>query len=262
MMRLITWLLMQGVMQAVMLAVILVLRPVMAIEQNHLTDLQRQLPAEELLQLSAQQENFLVLQRDTLTSYTKGTAILIPDSSEHPASPKHIDHLRQQLPLHGWHTLALIPPQLNTPLVDQNQTDYHQQMLSRLQAVQQQALKQPGSIIIIAQGNSAAVVNRLLADGQLAEPVAFVMLGAYLSDPQLNRRIADALAQQQVATLELAHQFDNPRVAQQLLRRQQLANKALKAVYRQRQLSGSAYHADVQVWVLKEIVGWLGSMGL
>lgn len=248
--------------QAVVLAAVLLMLPAMANEQNNLMDLQRQLPAEELLQLSAQQENFWVLQRDTLTSYTKGTAILLPDTSEHPASPKHIDHLRQQLPLHGWHTLALMPPELSTPLVDQNQTDYHQRLLSRLQAVQQQALKQPGSIIIIAQGNSAAVVNRLLADGELAEPVAFVMLGAYLSDPQLNRSIAEALAQQQVATLELAHQFDNPRVAQQLLRRQQLANKALKAVYRQRQLTGSAYHVDTQEWVQKEIVGWLSSIGL
>jgi hypothetical protein len=257
-MRLMTW----SFKQAIMLAAVLLILPAMANEQNHLADLQRQLPDDELLQLNTQQETFLVLQRDTLTSYTKGTAILISDTSEHAASPKHIDHLRQQLPLHGWYTLALMPPELSTPLVDQNQTDYHQRVLRRLKAVQQQALKQPGSIIIIAQGNSAAVINRLLADGELTEPVAFVMLGAYLSDPQLNRRIADALAQQQVATLELAHQFDNPRVAQQLLRRQQLANKALKAVYRQRQLTGSGYHADVQVWALKEIVGWLSSMGL
>lgn len=260
-MRLINWPLMHGVMLAVVLLLLPVL-PTMANEQNHLMDLQRQLPAEELLQLSAQQETFLVLKRDTLTSYTKGTAILISDTSEHAASPKHIDHLRQRLPLHGWHTLAMIPPELSTPLVDQNQTDYHQRMLRRLQAVQQQALTQPGSIIIIAQGNSAAVVNRLLADGELAEPVAFVMLGAYLNDPQLNRSIAEALAQQQVATLELAHQLDNPGVARQLLRRQQLANKALKAVYRQRQLTGSAYHADIQEWALKEIVGWLSSIGL
>lgn len=257
-MRLIHW----PLTHSALLAVCLLFRPATADEQTHLIDLQRQLPAEELLQLSAEQEDFWVLRRDILTSYTKGTAILLADTSEHPASPKHIDHLRQHLPLYGWHTLALMLPELTTPLVDQNQTDYHKRVLNRLLAVQQHALKQRGSIIIIAQGNTAAVVNRLLADGQLADPVAFVMLGAYLSDPQLNRSIAEALAQQQVATLELAHQFDNPRVAQQLLRRQQLANKALKAVYRQRQLTGSAYHADIQEWVQKEIVGWLSSIGL
>lgn len=230
-------------------------------EQFQQEDLQRQLPADQLLQLTALQQNFTVLQQETLTSYTKGTAILLPDTHEHAASPKHINYLRQQLPLYGWHTLALMPPSPSTRLDQQNLADYQQQLFARLQAAQQQALQNPGSIIMIAQGTSAAVINLLLAQEQLTEPAALIMLGAYLPDSGLNQQIAPALAQHQVATLELSHQLDNLLVADQLVRRQQLANKAMKAVYRQRQLTGSGYNTEIQAWTKKEILGWLASLG-
>ena len=83
-----------------------------SVEQNASADLLRQLPADEILQLTAQQQEFMLLQRENMTSYTKGTVILLPDASEHPASPKYINLLRQQLTDYGWYTLALMPPSL------------------------------------------------------------------------------------------------------------------------------------------------------
>ena len=232
-------------------------------EQHFTSDLLRQLPADEILQLSAEQQQFLLLQRQPMTSYTKGTAILLPDGHEHPASPKHINRLRQQLNDLGWHTLALMPPQLPASLAQaETLQTYQQQLQQRLSAAQQQAKSNPGVTIVIAQGSSAAIVNQLYASASLAEPAAFIMLGAYLPDDTLNRDMAKALATHQVPTLEISHDLDNRFVAANLLLRRQLANKHLKAVYRQRQLTGSGYHTDVQHWVQKEIYGWLNSVGL
>jgi hypothetical protein len=231
-------------------------------EQNDTADLLRQLPADEILQLSAQQTEFLLLQRESMTSYTKGTALLLPDASEHAASPKHIDVLRQQLTDYGWHTLALMPPPLPADLSTDNLTDYQNAVLERVKAAQQQAQLQPGVTIIIAQGSSAAILNQLYASNQLTEPAAFVMLGAYLPNNELNRQLAKALATHQVPTLDISHQQDNRLVTSQLRLRRQLANKHLKAVYRQRMITGSGYQADTQQWVLHEIYGWLSSVGL
>ncbi len=233
-----------------------------SIEQNHNADLARQLPAEEIRMLEAQQP-FMVLQRESLTAATKGTVILIPDGSEHAASAKHIDTLRQQLNDYGWNTLAIMPPGMDATLRDTEALQLYQTALQqRVSAAQQLAGQQAGSIIVIAQGNSAAVLNRLYAAGQLTEPAALVLLGAYLPDEQLNRELARAIASHQVPTLDISHQYDSRLVRAQLQLRQKLAHKLFKPVYRQRLITGSGYNNDVQQWVLQEIYGWLTSVGL
>lgn len=231
-------------------------------EQNNSADLVRHFPATEILELTAEQQRFTLLQRENMTSYTKGTAILLPDASEHAASPKHIDTLRQQLTDYGWHTLALTLPELPVDFSAESLEDYQQLLLERVKAAQIQAQQQPGVQIVIAQGSSAAILNHLYARALLSEPAAFVMLGAYLPHAQLNRDIAKALATHQVPTLDINHQYDNRLVSEQLRQRRQLSNKYLKAVYRQRLIEGSGYHDDTQQWVFHEIYGWLNSLGL
>lgn len=231
-------------------------------EQNHTADLTRQLPAEEIRMLEAQQA-FLVLQRQSLTAANKGTVILIPDGNEHAASAKHIDSLRQHLNEYGWNTLSVMPPVAATLLQTTDSLQQYQTALQqRVSAAAQLASQQPGSIIVIAQGNSAAALNHLYAEGKLAEPAALILLGAYLPDEQLNRELATAIASHQVPTLDINLAQDNRFVTSQLKLRQQLANKLFKPVYRQRLLNGSGYNNDMQLWVLQEIYGWLTSVGL
>lgn len=233
-----------------------------SIEQNQVADLKRQLPAEQISLLSAQDAEILTLQLENMTSYAKGTAILVPDAGEHVASPKHIDNLRQQLTDYGWHTIALMPPALPVELTDDSMSDYQQRLLLRLQAGLQQASNNPGATIIIAQGSSAALINKLFASAQLTEPSAFIMLGAYLPSIELNAQIAKALASHQVPTLDISQTADNHLVTAKLRQRQKLVNKYLKAVYRQRIIPGSGYNAETQQWVFNEIYGWLTSVGL
>lgn len=232
-------------------------------EQALTADLNRQLPAYEQTEQTVNGSTFLLLQRENMTSFTKGTAILVPDWSQHAASPKHIDHLRQQLNDYGWHTLAIMPPSYPEHLLSEDILQQYQLSLkARMEAAQRTAEQQSGVSIVIAQGSSAAVLNRLYAGKQLQEPAAFIMLGAYLPDQELNRQLAKAVASHQIPTLDINHQYDNPYVSSQLKLRQQLAKKQLKAIYRQRQIVGSGYHYDEQEWVLQEIYGWLTSVGL
>lgn len=225
-------------------------------------DLQRQLLASELTELTGDNGSFMALQREALTHFSKGTVILVPDWSEHAASPNQIDALRQQLNDYGWHTLAIMPPNAAIFEQDPSASDYQQQLAERLLAATRQAELQPGNTIVIAKGSSAALLNQLYANEQLVAPAAFIMLGAYLADDDLNRELAKHIAEQRVPTLDISHQRDNRFANANLKLRRQLAQRHLKTQYRQRQLTGTFYDADVHAWVLKEITGWLHSIGL
>lgn len=232
-------------------------------EQALTADLKRQLPSYEQVEQTVNGSTFLLLQRESMTSFTKGTAILVPDWSQHAASPKHIDHLRQQLTDYGWYTLAVMPPSYpDHPLTEDSLQQYQLSLKDRMEAAYRLGEQQPGVNIVIAQGSSAAVLSRLYADKQLQDPAAFIMLGAYLPDQELNRQLAKVMASHQIPTLDITHQYDNDYTNSQLKLRRQLAQKQLKAIYRQRQIIGSGYHDDEQDWVLQEIYGWLTSVGL
>ena len=231
-------------------------------EQNNTADLTRQILAEEVQMLGTEPQ-FLVLQRDAMTPSTRGTVLLIPDATEHAASAKHIDALRQQLNDYGWNTLAVMPPNTTEILnTDEAVQRYQNALQQRVSQAQQQAMQNAGSIVVIAQGNSAAILNRLYMTSALPEPAALILLGAYLPDEQQNRALARAIASHPIPTLDINHSRDNRFVKTQLQLRQKLANKLLKPVYRQRLIAGSGYNTDVQQWVLQEIYGWLTSVGL
>lgn len=231
-------------------------------EQNYTADLRRQLPAADFVELTAQQHSFVSLQKDSMTSFTKGTAILVPDASQHPAEPKQLDMLRQELPLLGWATLAIMPPALPSSLTADSLPDYENVLAERLNTALQHAQQNAGTIIVIAQGTSGAMLNTLLVNAKLPEPAALVMLSAFLPDTTLNQQFAEMVALQQVPTLDISNRQDPIQVLSQLPKRRQFANKHLKAFYRQRLLAGSAYHAENQHWLLQEINGWLLSIGL
>lgn len=235
----------------------------MTAEQTLTADLNRQIPQDEQHELTVDGQSFLLLTRDRMTSYNKGTAVLVPDWSEHAASPKHIDNLRQKLTDYGWNTLALMPPAAKFSDTDEQTLEqYSNALKARMQATLQLAQQNAGVVIVIAQGASAAALNTLYASEQLPQPAALIILGAYLPEPALNKAFANALASHQVPTLDISHQQDNRHVTQQLKLRRQLVDKQLKAVYRQRLLTGSGYNSELQQWVFQEIYGWLISVGL
>ncbi|MGK9065866.1 DUF3530 family protein [Stutzerimonas chloritidismutans] len=75
------------------------------------SDLLRQLPAGEVIELKTSTETFSALWRPANVGHPKGVLILLPDDGESPDWPRGVGPLRRQLPDHGWHTLSLSLPE-------------------------------------------------------------------------------------------------------------------------------------------------------
>lgn len=68
-----------------------------SVESLAAADLQNQIEPTEIKPLQAGEQSFTVLEKPAMTAFTKGTVILVPDWSQHAASPRMINLLRQQL---------------------------------------------------------------------------------------------------------------------------------------------------------------------
>jgi len=75
-------------------------------------DFSRQLAAPQIQQGSTQSHVVLWLDHPAMTPFQKGNVILLPDQSQHAASPRLINFLRQHMPDFGWHTRAMQVPAL------------------------------------------------------------------------------------------------------------------------------------------------------
>jgi hypothetical protein len=224
-------------------------------------DLQNHFETEEIKPLQAGDQSFTVLEKPAMTAFTKGTVVLVPDWSQHAASPRMINVLRQQLVDYGWNTISMMVPEPLSETTVESMLTYQAELLVRLQAVMKSAEKNTGSIIVVAQGSSGALINQLYQTGQLTTPEGLILLGAYLPDKALNQAVSLALAKHKVPTLDLQQQQDNSFVMASSQLRLQLVRKHIKEIYRQRLLPGSFDQPQNQQWVFNEIHGWLSYLG-
>lgn len=225
------------------------------------SDLQNQIDPIEIKPLQAGELSFTVLEKPAMTAFTKGTVILVPDWSQHAASPRMINVLRQQLVDYGWNTIAMMVPEQLTETTAETLLTYQTALLTRLQAVMKSAENNTGSIIVVAQGSSGALINQLYQTGQLTAPEGLILLSAYLPDKALNQAVSLALAKHKVPTLDIQQQQDNSFVMASSQLRLQLVRKHIKEIYRQRLLPGSLDQPQNQQWVFNEVYGWLSYLG-
>lgn len=232
-----------------------------SMEDLHKADLSWQLPAEEITELSAGEKTFLALKRSAFTAKTKGTILFIPDWSQHATSPKYLNLLRKEFNDYGWDTLAIAVP--DAPFNDDlaSLTQYKDQLQQRIEVAMTSALAENSTVIVVAQGSSAAMVSQLYADKKLQEPKSLVLLEAYLPTAEQQRSLPMAIAKQQVPTLDLMQEQGNQQVAAQWQLRKQLAKQQQKLLYRQRQINGLIAQSETQQRVFKEIYGWLSYQG-
>jgi hypothetical protein len=224
-------------------------------------DLQLQIEPVEIKPLKAGEQTFTVLEKPAMTAFTKGTVILVPDWSQHPASPRMINLLRQQLVDYGWNTMAMMVPEPILETTAETMLTYQSELLARLKAVMKSAENNTGSIIVVAQGSSGALINQLYQSGQLTPPEGLILLSAYLPDKALNQAVSLALAKHKVPTLDIQQQQDNSFVMASSQLRLQLVRKHIKEIYRQRLLPGSIDQPQNQQWVFNEVNGWLSYLG-
>lgn len=225
------------------------------------TDLKWQIPAEEITELLAGEKSFLALKRAAFTAKVKGTILFIPDWSQHASSPKYLNLLRKEFNDYGWNTLAIAVP--DAPLNDDipGLTQYKGQLKQRVEVAMTSAMTENSTVIVVAQGSSAALISQLYADKQLQEPQSLILLEAYLPQAEQQRSLPLAIAKQQIPTLDLMQEQGNQQVAAQWQLRKQLARQQQKLLYRQREINGLIAQTETQQRVFKEIYGWLSYQG-
>ncbi len=222
-------------------------------------DIQRQLPPEEISMLKNAEQEFLTLELKTMTPFTKGTVILIPDWSQHAASPRAINFLRTTLIDYGWNTIAMMVPEPLTTVDSETLISYQTDFQGRLAEVLKRAASKPGNLIIVAQGSSGALINTMIQSEQISAPQGLILLSAYLADVKLNQAVSLAISQHKTPTLDILHHQDNSIVSASSKIRLQLTRKSMKELYRQRTLTGSI--DDDPEWLFKEVYGWLTYIG-
>ncbi len=237
-------------------------------------DLKHFLPATVIKPMMAGPDDFLTLVSPSLSNNDRGIAILLPDWQQTATSPKAINFLRKKLPLDGWTTITLQPKSrpLGYPstiekealaLEENNKllVEYQTSLIDVFKSVMAMAEDYPGIIMVISQGNNAAQLQALYHDDKLEKPNVFIMLSAYMPTKNDNIIFAQQLSQTELATLDLILIKDHPLVITNAIYRKQLADKEMKVTYRQRQLSNlrSGYYPNQDL--LRQINGWLRSIG-
>ena len=247
--------------------------PIDAIEQKK-SDLNHYLPEKTVQTVLAGPNDHITLIETNQTANSKGVMVLLPDWHQTAASPKAMNDLRAKFPQQGWTTITLQPPSKpdNYPSLSLKSeqraqenldilTAYQEELSAILTAVIEQAKTYPGIIVVVAEGRNGAILPSIYQKELSEEPMALITLSAYLDDDSSSEIAAKNLAQIDLPVLDFILKTDNGLILQNAELRKKHVNQALKSYYRQKQLHNihTGYYPKNQL--LKEISGWLKSIG-
>jgi hypothetical protein len=246
------------------------------ISENQLTanDIKHFIPASKIQTMLSGPDDFITLFSASTTAINKGVAILLPDWQESATSPKAINSLRKLLPAKGWTTIVIQPPnkplQYPVQLSDTEKAEQENEKLLKpyisllsamLKKVREKADDYPGLILVIAQGNNAAITLDLFERNENKAPSALVLLSAYRFTEKENEKFAMQIANSVIPILDLSLEHDNKRVIEHLHQRKAFAEKELKVIYRQQQLTNFDVGYYPEDDLIKAISGWLKAIG-
>jgi hypothetical protein len=252
--------------------------PVNQLEQYH-QDIKHYHATAEIHSLLVGTEKYITLIKKQTATLNKGVMILLPDWQQGANNPKAINYLRNELPTLGWNTIAIQPdsqpndyPSKALTLDEQTKDNeriiniYKNKLSALLNAVMNVAKQFPGAVVVVAQGNNAAMLVELYDKESTEQPDAFVMLSSFrknsphLSD-EINEKFARHIAQSDLPILDLYLRYDNAIVLAKAKQRKLLAEQAKKTDFRQRQINNTATGYYPNKELVKQITGWLKVIG-
>lgn len=234
------------------------------------------------------------------TAITRGVAVLLSEAGRNPFSQHGLKHLTESLNNVGWVTMVMPAPEYgfwpmeetvdeNTTETPQNetqqedaaeseQTDVHarsaqshiqqgsferheQSLIIQMQAIAQKTQQYPGFFLVIAQGTSAAWLTKIYAEKKLGDPDGLVIISPHWPDREFNRQIPQWTSQTQMPLLDIYSPWDTNWAKETVSQRRIQSVKALKLMYRQRELTGQKLDQQQFQRLGKEIYGWLTHMG-
>ena len=255
--------------------------------QQQKDDLTHYLPANKVSSLLAGPDDYITLVDENISENNKGVAILLPDWQQSAANPKAINFLRNKLPLQGWTTIAIQPankpenyPSTALKVSEQQQENktiidaYKIKFNAMINAVINKSKEYPGIVIVIAQGNHAAMLvdffdqqsSNQSSNQNSAIPNAVILLSSYLLTSndlidEAHTALAKKIAYSEYPVLDLYLNYDHPIVLAKTKQRLALSKQEMKVYYRQRQLNSPATGYYPEQELLTQINSWLKSIG-
>ena len=237
-------------------------------------DLDHYLPKNVIKPILAGPDGYTTLVKTNTTKNNKGVVILLPDWQQNATNPKAINYLRKALPNKGWTTISVQAPNMpnNYPSraiklsqrIEENNkilTPYKEKLHSLMAAVMEQAKNYPGIFLVVAQGSHAAVLIDIYEEDASLTPTALVMLSSFMFTDEANERFAQNLALSELPVLDLFLRRDHPLAKSNALLRKKYTNNEMKITYRQKQLHNINTGYYPKETLLREINGWLKSIG-
>jgi len=252
---------------------IAIIAPIVKFSQQK-EDLNHYLPESILKPILVGPDEYTTLVETSKTQNNKGVAILLPEWQQNATNPKAINFLRKALPDKGWTTMSVQAPNMpaNYPShalklserIEENNkilTQYKEKLQTLMTAVMEQAKNYPGIFLVIAQGNHAALLVDIYEESPEIKPTAFVMLSSFMFTDTANERFAQNLAFSELPVLDLFLKKDHPKANNSALLRKKYTNKEMKTSFRQKQLYNFNTGYYPKETLLREINGWLKSIG-
>lgn len=214
----------------------------------------------------------LLLAKENEQYGDRGSMIFIAELGTHPMQSLTLAKWYQGMPAYGWQTFSMQPPTSQVFEFNwQHEGDQRypeasdigillDAMAARLTLALNHAANQPGPVVLVAEGASAALVTDLLSTGEYPQVTALVTLAAHYPQWQLNQALATTTAQLSIPTLDLISQRSHSWVQDNSARRSQQAQLHQHPSYRQRQLLNSHTRGQPR-YLLNQLYGWLQSEG-
>jgi len=253
-------------------------KPIALIKQ-YKEDLKHYLTEDEVKPLLAGPDDYLTLVKKYTSANSKGVALLLPEWQQGATNPKAINYLRNALPAEGWSTIAIQPNNKpenfpSTAITAEKQKKeneltlkaYKSKLSSMINAAMNTAKEYPGIVLVIAQGNNAALLVDIYSQEENQRPNALILLSSYRQSNHtfinsVNEGFARQLAFTELPVLDLYLKHDNPLVLAKAKQRKAFAIQEMKVYYRQRQLNNSATGYYPEKELLSQINNWLKAVG-
>ena len=247
--------------------------------QQYKEDLKHYLTDEQVKPLLAGPDDYLTLVKRYTSANSKGVVILLPEWQQGATNPKAINYLRNALPAKGWSTIAIQPsnkpenyPSTEITVAEQKKEnqlvlkEYKSKLNSMLNAVMNTAREYPGIVLVIAQGNNAALLVDIYSQDDSQQPNALIMLSSYRQSNHalingVNENFARQVASTELPILDLYLKHDNPLVLNKAAQRRAFSKQEMKVYYRQRQLNNTVTGYYPEEELLSQINSWLKAIG-
>lgn len=256
----------------------------------------------EIRTLATEEYEFISLLKEDSTGFPKGIAFIVPDVEQSIGHQAAVSAVYDELTNIGWTNMLItmpspeiIAPEVNLweqqqqlitqattpdaePIPDQNLTlksfysedKYSSNYLEtmemaieqRMVAAMEAAQSYPGFYLYICQGKSCTWLTNLIEQEKIEKPDALVMLSAHIPQQDLTDNFNMQVSKTEFPVLDLYRDQDSTWVVNHVKDRRKLARKSFKTNYRQRKLYYGIDYTSQRQRAVKEIYGFLTSVGM